>query len=65
VKAIIASGARHAPNRNGAQQTRESSASSWQRAFEVINPDPISEREIEDFAAALESEPDPFRLLAG
>jgi hypothetical protein len=33
--------------------------------FEVINPDPITEREIEVFAAALESEPDPLRLLAG
>ena len=33
--------------------------------FEVINPDPITELEIEAFAAALETEPDPFRLLAG
>jgi hypothetical protein len=33
--------------------------------FEVINPDPITEREIESFVAALESEKDPFRLLAG
>jgi hypothetical protein len=33
--------------------------------FEVLNPDPITEREIEAFAAALEAEPDPFRLLAG
>ena len=33
--------------------------------FEVINPDPITEPEIEAFAAALETEPDPFRLLAG
>jgi len=34
-------------------------------AFEVINPEPITEEEIEAFAAALETEPDPFRLLAG
>ncbi len=33
--------------------------------FEVINTDPITEREIEAFAAALETEPDPLRLLAG
>ncbi len=33
-------------------------------AFEVINPEPITEAEIEAFAVALESEPDPFRLLA-
>ncbi|HJQ77078.1 MAG TPA: hypothetical protein VJ948_07430 [Acidimicrobiia bacterium] len=33
--------------------------------FEVINPDPITETEIEAFMAALETEPDPLRLLAG
>jgi hypothetical protein len=33
--------------------------------FEVINPDPITEREIAAFVAALEAESDPFRLLAG
>ena len=33
--------------------------------FEVINTDPITEREIEAFSAALETEPDPLRLLAG
>ncbi|MCZ6662183.1 MAG: hypothetical protein O6951_04575 [Actinobacteria bacterium] len=33
--------------------------------FEVIIPNPITDREIEAFAAALESEPDPLRLLAG
>jgi hypothetical protein len=33
--------------------------------FEVINPDPITEAEIEAFMAALETEPDPLRLLAG
>jgi hypothetical protein len=31
--------------------------------FEVINP--ITELEIEAFAVALETEPDPLRLLAG
>ncbi len=34
-------------------------------AFEVIDPDPITEREIDAFVAALEAEWDPFRLLAG
>jgi hypothetical protein len=34
-------------------------------SFEVINPDPISESEIDAFVVALETEPDPFRLLAG
>jgi len=33
--------------------------------FEVISSDPITEREIEAFSAALETEPDPLRLLAG
>jgi hypothetical protein len=33
--------------------------------FEVVNPDPISEQEIEAFSTALETEPDPLRLLAG
>ncbi|HEX9762783.1 MAG: hypothetical protein WD269_05870 [Acidimicrobiia bacterium] len=33
--------------------------------FEVVNPYPITEDEIEAFAAALETEPDPLRLLAG
>jgi hypothetical protein len=33
--------------------------------FEVVNPDPITEQEIEAFMAALETEPDPLRLLAG
>jgi protein tyrosine phosphatase (PTP) superfamily phosphohydrolase (DUF442 family) len=34
-------------------------------AFAVINPDPITEAEIEAFVAALAVETDPFRLLAG
>lgn len=34
-------------------------------SFQVINPDPISESEIEEFVVSLETEPDPFRLLAG
>jgi len=34
-------------------------------SFVVINPEPITEEEIEAFASALESEMDPFRLLAG
>jgi hypothetical protein len=34
-------------------------------SYEVVNPDPITEREILEFAAALAAEPDPFRLLAG
>jgi hypothetical protein len=34
-------------------------------AFEVINDEPITESEITAFVDALESEPDPFRLLAG
>jgi hypothetical protein len=34
-------------------------------SYEVINPDPITEEEVEAFAAALAAEPDPFRLLAG
>ncbi|MGQ0848793.1 MAG: hypothetical protein ACT4OP_06695 [Actinomycetota bacterium] len=34
-------------------------------AYEVINPDPITEQEIASFAAALAAETDPFRLLAG
>ncbi len=33
--------------------------------FEVSNIDPITETEITLFVAALESEPDPLRLLAG
>jgi hypothetical protein len=33
--------------------------------FEVRNPDPITETEIEAFMVALETEPDPLRLLAG
>lgn len=33
--------------------------------FEVVNPDPITETEIETFVAALEAEQDPLRLLAG
>ncbi|HEX6301927.1 MAG TPA: hypothetical protein VF148_15825 [Acidimicrobiia bacterium] len=33
--------------------------------FEVVNPDPITETEIAAFMAALETEPDPLRLLAG
>jgi hypothetical protein len=33
--------------------------------FEVVNADPITDDEIESFVAALESEPDPLRLLAG
>jgi len=32
--------------------------------FEVIPKDPITEQEISMFIAALESEPDPFRLLS-
>jgi hypothetical protein len=34
-------------------------------SFEVINPSPITEIEIEAFVAALETEPDPLRLLTG
>ena len=33
--------------------------------FEVVNPDPITDQEIEAFSTALETEPDPLRLLAG
>ncbi len=33
--------------------------------FEVINPEPITEVEIEAFATALETDLDPLRLLAG
>ena len=33
--------------------------------FEVVNSEPITHSEIESFVAALESEPDPLRLLAG
>lgn len=33
-------------------------------AYEVVNADPITEDEIAAFAYALESEPDPFRLLS-
>ena len=33
--------------------------------FQVVNPDPITETEIQTFVAALDSEPDPLRLLAG
>jgi hypothetical protein len=33
--------------------------------FEVVDNHPITEDEIESFVAALESEPDPLRLLAG
>ncbi len=34
-------------------------------AYEVVSVAPITEEEIARFAAALENEPDPFRLLAG
>ncbi|REK24610.1 MAG: hypothetical protein DWQ40_01455 [Actinobacteria bacterium] len=34
-------------------------------AYEVVNPDPITEAEIMAFTTALDSEPDPLRLLAG
>jgi hypothetical protein len=34
-------------------------------SFEVINPDPITQDEVDAFVAALETEPDPLRLLAG
>lgn len=34
-------------------------------SYQIINDFPITEDEIERFAAALDSEPDPFRLLAG
>ena len=34
-------------------------------SVETVDPDPITVLEIEAFAAALESEPDPLRLLAG
>ncbi len=34
-------------------------------AYEVVNPDPITEAEILAFSNALESETDPLRLLAG
>lgn len=32
-------------------------------SYEVVNTDPITEDEIDTFVAALETEPDPFRLL--
>jgi hypothetical protein len=31
--------------------------------FEIVNPNPITEMEIAAFAAALETESDPLRLL--
>jgi hypothetical protein len=34
-------------------------------SFEVITPNPITEMEIEAFVEALETEPDPLRLLTG
>jgi len=34
-------------------------------SVEIDDPDPITELEIMTFVAALEAEPDPFRLLAG
>ncbi|HEX6286967.1 MAG TPA: hypothetical protein VFZ80_05735 [Acidimicrobiia bacterium] len=34
-------------------------------AFDVVNPDPITEVEITAFAVALEAETDPLRLLTG
>jgi hypothetical protein len=34
-------------------------------AYEVVNPDPITEAEIVAFSTALETEADPLRLLAG
>lgn len=34
-------------------------------AYEIIDHRPITEDEIQAFAQALETEPDPFRLLAG
>jgi predicted RNA-binding Zn-ribbon protein involved in translation (DUF1610 family) len=33
-------------------------------AYEVVRPEPITEGEIDKFVAALNSEIDPFRLLA-
>lgn len=33
-------------------------------AYEVLRPDPITEAEIAQFVVALDSETDPFRLLA-
>jgi predicted RNA-binding Zn-ribbon protein involved in translation (DUF1610 family) len=33
-------------------------------AYEVVHPDPITESEIDAFVAAINSEPDPFRLLS-
>jgi hypothetical protein len=33
--------------------------------FDVVNPDPITEIEITSFAAALQAESDPMRLLTG
>jgi hypothetical protein len=34
-------------------------------SVEIVNPDPITELEIIIFAADLETESDPFRLIAG
>lgn len=34
-------------------------------AYDIVDDSPITEDEIERFAAALAAEPDPFRLLAG
>lgn len=34
-------------------------------SYQIIDDSPITEDEIERFASALETEPDPFRLLAG
>lgn len=34
-------------------------------SYQIVDESPITEDEIARFAAALDSEPDPFRLLAG
>lgn len=34
-------------------------------SYHIVGEGPITEEEIERFARALETEPDPFRLLAG
>jgi hypothetical protein len=34
-------------------------------SYQIIDESPITEEEIARFATALDSEPDPFRLLAG
>lgn len=55
----------HKPQRRPANSRVVSVLLATGVSFEVVNPDPITLQEIEAFGAALESEPDPLRLLAG